>query len=338
MKIRKWIKGLFNKKESCERLLNGDDIELLRGTFKARYHSFKLLLNANNKALEIMTELEEALRGSHPFGMSFVRSRITAISTNVFKIIKHLDELAPHKYEKLFPRFREIQQRIHTLIGHEPSPKEGPLVASLEEVVMGMVDLVGPKAASLGEIRKKLGFRIPDGFVITASGYYLFMLHSDLETEIQRRIQAAGARDLDQLYALSASIQQLIINAPLPTRLEAEIRKYYSILESKEGKEVHVAMRSSATAEDLPSITFAGQYRSELNVSPENIFQAYKEIVASKYSLQAMAYRFNRGIRDEDVAMCVICMPMVDSVSGGVIYSKDPAGQDTVVILSLIHI
>ena len=335
MKMGKWIKGLFSKKESCERVRKGDDIEALRGAFKARYHSFKLLLNANNEALEIMTELEEALRASHPFGMSFVRSRITAISTNVFKIIKHLDELAPHKYEELFHRFREIQQRIHTLIGQGPLPREGPLVASFEEVAMGMADLVGPKAASLGEIRKNLGLRIPDGFVVTASGYHLFMLHNDLETEIQRRIQAAGARDLDQLYALSASIQQLIINATLPTRLEAEIRKYYSILESKEGKEVHVAMRSSATAEDLPSVTFAGQYRSELNVSPENIFQAYKEIVASKYSLQAMAYRFNRGIRDEDVAMCVICMPMVDPVSGGVMYSKNPAGQNTVVINSV---
>ncbi len=335
MKIGKWIKGLFSKKEYCERALNSDDIEALRAAFKARYHSFKLLLNANNKALEIMTELEEALRGSYPFGMSFVRSRITAISTNVFKIIKHLDELAPHKYEELFSRFREIQQKIHAVIGQKSSPREGPFVVSLDEVTMDMADLVGPKAASLGEIRKKLGLRIPDGFVVTASGYHLFMLHNDLETEIQRRIQAAGARDLDQLYALSASIQQLIINAPLPARLEAEIQKHYSILESKEGRDVRVVMRSSATAEDLPSVTFAGQYRSELNVSSENIFQAYKEIVASKYSLQAMAYRFNRGIRDEDVAMCVICMPMVESVSGGVIYSKDPAGQNTVVINSV---
>jgi len=335
MKIGEWIKSLFNRKESCKGLPDPDDIEALRNAFKARYHSFKLLLNANNEALEIMTELEEALQGPRPFGMSFVRSRITAVSTNVFKIIKHLDELTPHKYEALFNRFREIQERIHAFIGQWPPPKEGPLVLSLGDVAADMVDLVGPKAASLGEIRKNLRVAIPDGFVVTASGYYLFMSHNDLEAEIQRRIQAAGAQTIDQLYSLSASIQQLIIRAPLPPGLEAEIRRCYSLLEAKEGKGVCVAMRSSATAEDMPGVSFAGQYRSELNVSAENIFEAYKEVVASKYSLQAMTYRLNRGIRDEDVAMCVVCMPMVNPVAGGVMYSRSPAGENTVLINSV---
>ncbi|HDZ23685.1 MAG TPA: pyruvate, water dikinase, partial [Desulfobacteraceae bacterium] len=312
MKIDNWLKKLFHKGTPGKRL-SPDDIESLRTAFKARYHSFKLLLNANNKALELMTELEEALRGTMPFGMGFVRSRITAVSTNVFQIIKHLNELAPHKYEALFERFKEIQARISPFLKGNEALKQGPLVISLKDCGKAVAGQVGAKAANLGEIGRILHLPVPNGFVVTATGYQRFLEYNDLRSEIQRRIQAAGAETMDQLYTLSASIQQLIIQAPVPSNLEEEIWRHYTLLEQEEGKDVRVAMRSSALGEDMPGLSFAGQYRSELNVSRENILQAYKEIIAGKYSLQAMAYRLNRGIREQDVAMCVACMAMVDA-------------------------
>lgn len=336
MKIDNWLNNLFHK-GAPGKTLSPDDIESLRTAFQARYHNFKLLLNANNKALEVMAELEEALRGSTPFGMGFVRSRITAISTSVFQIIKHLNELAPHKYEALSERFKEIQARMSPFLKVNEALRQGPLVVSLRDCGKAIADQVGAKAANLGEIGRGLHLRIPNGFVVTATGYQRFLNHNDLRSEIQRRIQAAGAETMDQLYTLSASIQQLIIQAPVPSELEGELQRHYALLEQEEGEDVRVAMRSSALGEDLEGLSFAGQYRSELNVSSENILQAYKEIVASKYSLQAMAYRLNRGIREEDVAMCVVCMTMVDAVAGGVVYSRNPAavGGDSVVINSV---
>lgn len=326
-KIKKWMTALFKKGYHPKKVKSSEEVELLKTEFKARYHSFKLLLNANNKALEIMTEIEEALRGSQPFGMSFVKSRITALSTSVFKVIKHLDELAPHKYELLFDRFFEIRKKIDPYLKQKSWPKEGPLVVGLEEININMADLVGPKAAYLAEISKIEGIGIPEGFVVTAAGYRKFLEHNELHLEIERRIQAAGAETMEQLFTLSASLQQLIIQAPIPADLEAKICHYYSLIRDRAGKDVCMAMRSSATGEDIPGISFAGQYRTQLNVSPENILQAYKEIVASKYSLQAMAYRLNRGIPDENVAMSVICMVMVDAVAGGVMYTKQPGAR-----------
>src|SRR4030066_2454862 len=107
------------------------DPEALRAAFKARYHNFKLLLSANNKALEIMSEMEETLRGSRPFGMSFLRANATAISVNVFRIIKNLDELAPGQYLELYSRFREIQDRIHQELTQRDLPPADRLGYSL---------------------------------------------------------------------------------------------------------------------------------------------------------------------------------------------------------------
>ena len=99
-------------------------IDELRTAFKDRYHSFKVLLAANNKALEIMAEMEEALRGARPFGMSFVRADCTAVSVNVFRIVKNLDQLAPGKYEELFDRFKEIQGRINEVLSRRRLPNK----------------------------------------------------------------------------------------------------------------------------------------------------------------------------------------------------------------------
>lgn len=313
------------------------DVAQLRTAFRERYHHFKLLLNANNKALEGMAEMEEALKGIVPFGMAFVRSQVTRVSTNVFQIIKHLNELAPGKYDALNERFNQIQEQINPFMALKPSVDSGPLVEPLEQIDRNSVDLVGSKMANLGEVANQLQVDVPDGFVVTASAYHHFMAHSELQLEIDRRIQTGNLEQMDQLYNLSGAIQQLIINAPLPDDLYRAISDHCQRLEKKEGRALSLAMRSSGIGEDFAGTSFAGQYRTELNIHPDNIHEAYKEIVASKYNLQAITYRMNRGIPDEDVAMCVGCLEMVEAVSGGVLYSRNPVDiRDNRVIINSV--
>lgn len=332
-KILNAIIDLFPKREQRGEM----NAEALRHAFKTRYHHFKRLLNANNRALEIMAEMEEGLAGTKPFGMTFVRSRCTAVSTSVWQIAKNLNDLSPQKYDDLYGRFKEIQLKINPYIAHRGVTKEGPLVVPLSQVNKDMADQVGSKIANLGELRNRLQIPVQNGFAVTASGYHRFMEYNDLQSEIDRRIQATNVDRLDQLHALSASIQQLIIGSPLPEDLSEAISEAYRRLEEEDGKDIRVAMRSSALGEDFARTSFAGQYLSELNVESAYISDVYKEIVASKYGLAAMAYRLNRGIRDEDVAMCVGCMRMVDPVSGGVLYSRNPLNisDDAIVINSI---
>ncbi len=284
-----------------------------------------------------MAEMEEALKGYRPFGMAFVLSRCTGVSTNVWQIVKNLNELAPGMYEELHEKFKEIQKRINPFVQRKRLLREGPLVIPLEKADKDMADLVGDKIANLGEIKNRIQLRVPNGFVVTATGYQRFMEHSDLQAEIDRKIQSTDTERLDHLYALSAEIQQMIIRAPLPQDLESAILENYRLLEEHECKGVTVAMRSSALGEDYIRTSFAGQYRTELNVSSEDIFQAYKEIVASKYGLPGMTYRFNRGIRDEDIAMCVGCLMMVNAISSGVMYSSNPVEfRDNSIIINAV--
>jgi len=298
------------------------DEEELRNLFRARYHSFKLLLNANNKALEIMSDLEEALRTARSFGMSFVRANATAVSVNVYRMIKNLDELAPGKYKKLFERFNDIEERIDQILSQKKISTGQELVIPLAKVNREMADQVGSKMANLGEIKNHIKVSVPEGFVVTSVAYEKFMAHNDLQSEIDRLLQSLSMERMDELYGLSTRIQQLIIQSEVPEDLQRAMAAAHE--EIAPGPSGRVSLRSSALGEDDSGTSFAGQYRSELNISSENIFDVYKEIVASKYSLPALTYRLARGIRDEDIAMCVGCMTMVEASTGGVIYSRNP--------------
>ena len=319
-RIQSYLKGFLTGKGALDEAA----AERLRIDFKSRYHHFKLLLNANQRSLEIMAEVEEALRGDRPFGMDFVRSRCTRVSTQVFQMVKHLDELAPGKYQALYEGFREIQKRINPHLQAPSPPAAGPLVLPLRDVDRSLAGQVGGKIAGLGEIRRRTPLKVPDGFVVTAAGYRRFLEHSELQPEIDRRIQAAETDRLEALQELSASLQGLVIRAPVPEDLGEAITEHLRRLREEAGEEVGLAVRSSALGEDGAGTSFAGQYRSILNVSDENLLDAYREVVASKYSLAAMTYRLNRGIRDEEVAMCVGCLRMVDAIAGGVMYSRNP--------------
>jgi pyruvate,water dikinase len=314
-------------------------LEELRAVFRARYHAFKLLLAANNNALQLMTDMEAALRGSHSFGMTFVRSHATAVCVSVFTIIKYLNELAGNRYQALESVFAAIEKNIDEVLRKRQAPAVQELVLPLNRVHKEMADGVGSKMANLGEITAGLAeIAVPDGFAVTAMAYELFLAHNRLQDEINRRLQALEQEDIGDLYRKSSEVQMLIIGAEMPPQLAAAISQAHGELEARAGGPVKVALRSSAIGEDAVETSFAGQYRSELNVSRENLFTVYKEILASKYALTAVSYRLHKGLRDEDVAMCVGCMAMVDSVSGGVMYSRDPTDiRGDAIFINAVH-
>ncbi|MGI6656258.1 MAG: PEP/pyruvate-binding domain-containing protein [Desulfobulbus sp.] len=305
--------------------LEAEEVEALRLAFKSRFHSFKLLLAANTATLEGMADIERALQGAEPFTMSFVQTRCTSISVNVFRMIKNMEKIAPEKYSALADRFTAIQQQINTLLGTKKHREDSRLVIPLRDIDSTMSGLVGGKMSNLGELKNRIRMHVPDGFSITAAAHDLFMQTDGLQQEIERLYQVAGS-DVDRnLDLVSSQIRQLVMATPVPEPIMAAVTEAYDRMKAENnGQEVKMAIRSSAFGEDAENSTFAGQYRSELNVTFAQFPTAFKQVIASKYSVQALAYKQSRGFRDEDIAMCVACLTMVDAVSGGVIYTRSP--------------
>ena len=296
-------------------------------SFAQCYKAFRALLTANNAALELMAEMEQTLAAGRPFGMAFVRGNCTALSVNIYKMIRLLQEMSGDKYQELNGAFKRITGELETLVRNKPLATGGEWIMPMERVDRGLIDLVGEKMANLGEIRNRVGLKTPEGFVITAAASEYFMAATHLQDEINRRLKTMDEDNLEELYQASSAIQQLIIDAVLPADLEEQILARHRTLQAAGGGEVLVSMRSSAVGEDSGGVTFAGQYRTQLDVSPDFIIQTYKEIVAGKYKSQAIVYRIQRGFRHQDIVMCVGCLVMVDALLSGVTYSRSPTNR-----------
>lgn len=204
-------------------------------------------------------------------------------------------------------------------------------VRVLREVGLGDVGLVGGKNASLGELivrLEPLGIAVPDGFAVTAEGYWDFLREAGLEEPISRIVSELRKDDVAALVRGSDRIRELIGASPLPRVLAEEIAEAYRALSSKYGDEAcDVAVRSSATAEDLPTASFAGQQETFLNVrGPAFVADAVRKAFASLFTPRAISYRIDMGFDHMKVGLSVGVQKMVrsDLASAGVIFTLDP--------------
>ncbi len=203
-------------------------------------------------------------------------------------------------------------------------------VVAFEQLRNTDVGTVGGKNASLGEMISQLagrGVRVPGGFATTADAYRDFLAHEGLAARIQARLQSLDVSDVRALTAAGADIRAWVVAQPLPAALEAAIRAGYAVMEQQSGGgAICVAVRSSATAEDLPDASFAGQQETFLNiVGIDNVLQAIREVFASLYNDRAISYRVHKGFTHAEVALSAGVQRMVrsDTGSAGVMFTID---------------
>ncbi|HEX5102042.1 MAG TPA: phosphoenolpyruvate synthase, partial [Polyangiaceae bacterium] len=217
-----------------------------------------------------------------------------------------------------------------------------PYIIPFRELDLGRVAEVGGKNASLGELIRSLsgqGIRVPDGFAITAGAFRLHLQRAGLAEVIYAELDGLDVKDIAALSRVAARVRERIRSAPLPPEVEARIAQAYRELSKRyEEEETDVAVRSSATAEDLPTASFAGQQESYLNVrGRERLMQAVRDCMASLFTDRAIVYRAERGFRERDVALSVGVQKMVrsDLGSAGVIFTLDTeSGFRDVVVLT----
>ncbi|MFC0819786.1 phosphoenolpyruvate synthase [Moraxella marmotae] len=201
------------------------------------------------------------------------------------------------------------------------------------------VEIVGGKNASLGEMIShlgNLGVNVPNGFATTAAAFNRFLNETGLLDKINAELKGLNVDDVELLTQTGAKIRSWVIEQPLPADLEDEIRAAFA--ELSKGEDIAVAVRSSATAEDLPDASFAGQQETFLNIRGiDNVLIAIKEVFASLYNDRAIAYRVHKGFEHAGVALSAGIQRMVRSETGtsGVMFTLDTeSGFDEVVFIT----
>jgi pyruvate,water dikinase len=215
-------------------------------------------------------------------------------------------------------------------------------VAWLKDLRLKDLDQVGGKNASLGEMIGALaaaGIRVPGGFATTAAAFREFIARNGLEQRIEERLRSLDFADVTALAACGAEIRSWIVQTPFPQALEQEIRDYYQKLEKQTGGQASYAVRSSATAEDLPEASFAGQQETFLNIRGiDNVLEAIRHVFASLYNDRAISYRAHQGFARDAVALSAAVQQMVRSDLGasGVLFTLDTESgfRDVVFITS----
>jgi pyruvate,water dikinase len=215
-----------------------------------------------------------------------------------------------------------------------------PWIRLLRDVTLDDVASVGGKNASLGEMLRELvplGVRVPDGFAVTADAFRALMRESCIDDFVKDQLAGLAPADVDDLTRRSERIRARITRAPLPRAVEAAVVEAYAALSRQYGEEAtDVAVRSSATAEDLPNASFAGQQESFLNVrGAPFVLDAVRNAFASLFTPRAIRYRIDMGFEHERVALSVGVQKMVrsDRASAGVIFTLDPETGHRGVIL-----
>ncbi|ERL54846.1 phosphoenolpyruvate synthase [Psychrobacter aquaticus] len=213
------------------------------------------------------------------------------------------------------------------------------LVINLDQLGKDDIEMVGGKNASLGEMishLSDLGVSVPGGFATTSNAFNRFLTETGLLDKINSELKTLDVNDVNKLAVTGKKIRTWIIEQELPKDLEQEVRQSFETMSG--GEDIAVAVRSSATAEDLPDASFAGQQETFLNIRGiDNVLIAIKEVFASLYNDRAISYRVHKGFEHEGVALSAAVQRMVRSETGaaGVMFTLDTeSGFDQVVFIT----
>jgi len=323
----KWFKNLRGISEEIP--------EKSLDIIQAKFNNFLDILHNNNTVLKNISDLEEKLQGEYLFDLNYIRTLVAEIRKGVTAIINNMIALGGEKYKKLRDSYARIDAQIARILPGGRPIEEDAFIRFFDLTRRENAYSVGSKNAQLGEMKSSLNLPVPDGFAITAWAYKHFIEINDLQHKISQLIQSLDIKSYEDLQAVSSRIQEMVTGAPIPDDLAEQITESYKKLrENNPG--ARFALRSSAIGEDT-ELSFAGQYRSVLNVRAAELLKSYRDVLASKFTPQAIYYFLSHSMSEDELAMCVGCIVMVNSRSSGVIYTRDPVGidEDSVVINSI---
>ncbi len=283
------------------------------------FQTFRELLDYNNRALDLMADMGEKLGGDYLFDQQYVETTLATLEDVVYKIVYDLNLITQKRYWDLFDALEKAKKEIQGELESRFTIPKGKWVYPLGELTKEMSDYVGEKMATLGELRNRLGLEIPQGFVISTYAFKKFMEHNRLEKWVAPLSE--GRLPPEEMEKKAKELREQIEAAKIPPELEKAIHKV--LTHGKNKPPGGWAVRSSALGEDSQT-SYAGQYATVLNVPSSQLAWGYKQVVASLFSPQVMAYRQGKRVEQKEMAMAVGCTSMISPLVSGVTYTADP--------------
>jgi pyruvate,water dikinase len=287
-----------------------------------KYEAFKSLLRNDKRAHELMAELEEIYYDMVRVDFRVIEDKYDEFSHCVSNMVEDITKMCPSRYLDLKDYFKKFDFYVRFMLAPKEYDFSPPFTIPLSDISADDLTLVGGKALNLGIIKRTLELPIPTGFVITTNAFHYFIEYNDLWKSINERLSELDINSTSSLGDISKDLRDSILNAQTPPEIQDDILDRFQSLFKKTDRDVRVAIRSSAVGEDSRS-SFAGQYRTVLNVGEKEILDAYKEVIASKYEPRALYYRINYGLSDLETPMAVIALEMIDAAASGVIYTRE---------------
>ncbi|MEJ2695497.1 MAG: PEP/pyruvate-binding domain-containing protein [Candidatus Sulfobium sp.] len=296
--------------------------------FTEVFRRFRDVLDNNNRALEIITDMGEKLGGDYLFDVNYIRDAYSRLSGVVAGAVHNFDILTRGRYGQLPKVFERIDSRVTGMI-YDVASVSGERVFFYEDISWDMAREVGGKNSALAEMMNYLKLNVPGAFAITTHAFDEFMEHNRLNAVVEE-LRHGGPDE-----AKLARIRDLIMQAEIPAGLDADIDAALEKMKERCGGPCFLAVRSSGEEED-GEFSFAGQFETVLNVTPEGeeLKAAYRKVLASLFSAKAAAYQRRLGYEPGKMKMAVGCVVMVDAVSSGVVYSSSPDGDRGTLIVN----
>jgi pyruvate,water dikinase len=290
------------------------------GALRTRYQRFQHLIDGNNRVLDLIADAGEKSGGDHLFDRHYLEWLTEELAIAVSGVVYDLNAMADNRYGDLIEAFERICQSVEATMS-PTAGTEPELTLPLESVDRDFASVVGEKMACLGELRRLLGLRVPDGFVASAAACRRHFVAAGIPGLI-----AAHAEDLEsgvdtRLEAVAVRLRDAVRRTPLDPAVARALRKE---VKRPERSGWRYAVRSSALGEDGDH-SFAGLHTTLLNVRAGDVTDAYREVLASLFSTEALQYRREGDLSVADALMAVGFLAMVPARASGVIHTVKPA-------------
>ena len=304
--------------------------------FKLYHTEFRKLIHANNSFLETLAELDQKRAGASLIDYAYIQRKMVRAVADVHAMVDSLQVVSGGHYPGLRDALGRIAAELNALCQDAAGAAgEAELVLDIGAIRASHADLVGGKMSNLGELRNALGLPTPDGFAVTTEAYRLLVEEGGLRSWIQS--EHMNLLSPENVAAVSAELRDGIQTVTISGRLRQTISDAHTRLQQRCGAVPMLAVRSSAVGEDS-ALSFAGQFKSLLNVSGEGLAEAYLQVAASLYSPEAVHYRMLHHIPGESAEMAVGVIAMQDAAAAGVVFSRDPNAPDSgQVLIQAVH-